>query len=252
SSSSDEPPPKPLRHQVDIVAPPVEPTTYIVAPNPEVLAQLIQDNANSLPPAWAYVAPASPANTFTVQKYSESEDEGGRSEEKCTAPPGSDQVLETKIEHLAQKCQEFNLEQARKRLSYSDHSHGSDSESASTVPGSPTMPNESECLESVPIERKLSNGYAESPITSEAVLVTKPLSPTSSVSSPQASIGGHGNDPIYECTTSVVRSVMQLLQGVQKGQHSDYLELVKNVGIELRNLPCSCGSDSPITTILVS
>ncbi|GFW30399.1 focal adhesion kinase 1 [Trichonephila clavipes] len=75
SSSSDEPPPKPLRHQVDIVAPPVEPTTYIVAPNPEVLAQLIQDNANSLPPAWAYVAPASPANTFTVQKYSESEDE---------------------------------------------------------------------------------------------------------------------------------------------------------------------------------
>ncbi|GFW30398.1 focal adhesion kinase 1 [Trichonephila clavipes] len=56
----------------------------------------------------------------------------------------SDQVLETKVENLVQKCQEFNLEQARKRLSYSDHSHGSDSESASTVPGSPTMPNETE------------------------------------------------------------------------------------------------------------
>lgn len=56
------------------MAPPVEPTTYIVAPNPEVLAQLIQENANNLPPAWAYVAPASPANTFTVQKYSEGEE----------------------------------------------------------------------------------------------------------------------------------------------------------------------------------
>ncbi|GFQ81744.1 hypothetical protein TNCT_18981 [Trichonephila clavata] len=237
SSSSDEPPPKPLRHQVDIVAPPVEPTTYIVAPNPEVLAQLIQDNANSLPPAWAYVAPASPANTFTVQKYSESEDEGGRSEDNNQEiGHASDQVLETKVENLVQKCQEFNLEQARKRLSYSDHSHGSDSESASTVPGSPTMPNETEGMESVPVERRLSNGY-ESPVTSEAVAVTKPMSPTSSVSSPtQASSLGHSSDPIYECTTSVVRSVMQLLQGVQKGQHADYLELVKNVGIELRSL----------------
>lgn len=50
-----------------------------MAPNPEVLAQLIQDNANSLPPAWAYVAPASPANTFTVQKYEG--EEGGPGEE---------------------------------------------------------------------------------------------------------------------------------------------------------------------------
>lgn len=57
------------------MAPPVEPTTYIVAPNPEVLAQLIQENANNLPPAWAYVAPASPANTFTVQRYEGEEGE---------------------------------------------------------------------------------------------------------------------------------------------------------------------------------
>lgn len=38
---------------------------------------------------------------------------------------------------------------------------------------------------------------------------------------------GHSSDPVYECTTSVVRSVMQLLQGVQKGQHAEYLEFVK-------------------------
>ncbi|XP_015917953.1 focal adhesion kinase 1 [Parasteatoda tepidariorum] len=238
SSGSDEPPPKPTRQLVDIVAPPEEPTTYIVAPNPEVLAKLIQDNANSLPPAWAYVAPASPANTFTVAKYGEGEE--GNSEYNQPGDMNSTaQILETKVENLAQKCQELNLEQARKRLSYSDHSHGSDSESASTVPGSPTLGNDQmlESLDSYPIERKLSNGFDESPINSESASVTKPVTPTSTLSSSShVSSSSAGNDPVYECTTSVVRSVMQLLQGVQKGQHSDYLELVKNVGIELRNL----------------
>ncbi|XP_054707626.1 focal adhesion kinase 1-like [Uloborus diversus] len=236
SSGSDEPPPKPARHQVDIVAPPVEPTTYIVAPNPEVLAKLIQENANSLPPAWAYVAPASPANTFTIQKY-DTEEGGEEGAKELTST--TDQVLETKIENLAQKCQELNLEQARKRLSYSDHSHGSDSESASTVPGSPTMVGEQLCenLDSIPGERKLSNGYPEQNVFSDEASSSKPQTPGASILSPSQPLNpSHGSDPIYECTTSVVRSVMQLLQGVQKGQHADYLELVKNVGIELRSL----------------
>ncbi|UYV64783.1 PTK2 [Cordylochernes scorpioides] len=62
SSGSDDmpPPPKPSRQQAP-------PSTYIVAQNPEVLAKLFQENVENLPPAWAYVAPASPSNTFTVQ-----------------------------------------------------------------------------------------------------------------------------------------------------------------------------------------
>lgn len=56
----------------------------------------------------------------------------------------------------------------------------------------------------------------------------KPAAQTPSVMSPSQSTNpSHSSDPVYECTTSVVRSVMQLLQGVQKGQHGDYLELVK-------------------------
>lgn len=63
--------------------------------------------------------------------------------------------------------------------------------------------------------------------------VTKPITPTSTLSSSShISSSSSGNDPVYECTTSVVRSVMQLLQGVQKGQHADYLELVKVMFIE--------------------
>jgi focal adhesion kinase 1 len=44
------------------------------------------------------------------------------------------------------------------------------------------------------------------------------------------------NDPIYKCTTNVVRSVMTLSNGVEKSTHCEYLELVKAVGLELRNL----------------
>lgn len=44
------------------------------------------------------------------------------------------------------------------------------------------------------------------------------------------------NDPIYKHTTDVVRAVMTLSSGVEKSSHSEYLELVKTVGIELRNL----------------
>lgn len=67
-------------------------------------------------------------------------------------------------------------------------------------------------------------------------------SSSSSASSPQGSekrIGGKAdrkNDPIYQCTTNVVRAVMTLSNGVEKSQINDYLELVKTVGLELRTL----------------
>jgi focal adhesion kinase 1 len=79
-----------------------------------------------------------------------------------------------------------------------------------------------------------------------------PLSPkmanqspsTSSVTSPQESVFrqveakmlDRQNDPIYKCTTNVVRAVMALSGGVEKSSMGEYLELVKSVGLELRNL----------------
>lgn len=44
------------------------------------------------------------------------------------------------------------------------------------------------------------------------------------------------NDPVYLCTTNVVRAVMKLSSGVEMSQMDDYLELVKTVGLELRTL----------------
>ena len=44
------------------------------------------------------------------------------------------------------------------------------------------------------------------------------------------------NDRVYDSTTSVVRAVMALSQGVQAHQANLYLDLVKKVGLELREL----------------
>ncbi|KAH9363498.1 hypothetical protein HPB48_005969 [Haemaphysalis longicornis] len=47
------------------------------------------------------------------------------------------------------------------------------------------------------------------------------------------------NDHVYEFTTRVVRSVMQLSQGVTEARAEEYLDMVKGVGLELRNLLAS-------------
>jgi len=44
------------------------------------------------------------------------------------------------------------------------------------------------------------------------------------------------NDEVYCATTAVVKSIMVLSQGVEKSHIDGYLHLVKNVGVELRNL----------------
>lgn len=44
------------------------------------------------------------------------------------------------------------------------------------------------------------------------------------------------NDPVYTATTTVVKAIMSLSQGVEKACATQYLTLVRNVGIQLRTL----------------
>lgn len=44
------------------------------------------------------------------------------------------------------------------------------------------------------------------------------------------------NDYVYICTTNVVKAIMTLSHGVEKSLMAEYLDLVKSVGIELREL----------------
>ncbi|XP_049835463.1 focal adhesion kinase 1 isoform X3 [Schistocerca gregaria] len=72
--------------------------------------------------------------------------------------------------------------------------------------------------------------HAEEP---QRVIVVKKMEPT-----PTADLD-RTNDRVYDCTTSVVRAIMLLSQGVQNSRADQYLELVKKVGIELRALLAS-------------
>ncbi|KAL0119696.1 hypothetical protein PUN28_007856 [Cardiocondyla obscurior] len=66
--------------------------------------------------------------------------------------------------------------------------------------------------------------------SSDKVIVVKKMEPT-----PTADLD-RTNDKVYDCTTSVVRAIMSLSQGVQQSKADQYLELVRRVGIELRAL----------------
>lgn len=44
------------------------------------------------------------------------------------------------------------------------------------------------------------------------------------------------NDIVYSSTTNVVKAIMLLSQGVEKAVALEYLDLVRNVGVELRTL----------------
>lgn len=44
------------------------------------------------------------------------------------------------------------------------------------------------------------------------------------------------NDAVYTATTGVVKAIMALSQGVERSIAAEYLDLVKNIGIELRIL----------------
>lgn len=73
--------------------------------------------------------------------------------------------------------------------------------------------------------------------------LSQPSSSSSAVTSPQESVKmaeakpiDRSTDPVYKCTTNVVRAVMALSSGLEKNNQGDYLELVKTVGLELRNL----------------
>ncbi|XP_076340279.1 focal adhesion kinase 1-like [Tachypleus tridentatus] len=104
SSGSDESSSKSPRKLSSATSPgSVAPSTYIVAQTPEVLADLFRENLDNIPPAWSYVAAASPANTFAVDTYPDSPSQSKKS-----------------------------VQYPRQRISCSDRSHGSDTDSWDT------------------------------------------------------------------------------------------------------------------------
>ncbi|XP_070396194.1 focal adhesion kinase 1 isoform X1 [Dermacentor albipictus] len=324
SSGSDEPPPKPSRHPVDRGSRAQTPTptvgTYIVAQTPEVLAQLLQENDGSLPPAWAYVAPASPTNTFTVQDLAgggggapsapgSALGSGGSNADGSSTTGGSmagsttsssasprggaavsagaagqrsslasqDLVLEQESydnlvdnDTLEQRLLEMKLQMQqreteedsrwlsqeathfdplpttpnRPRASCSDTSDaGSIGITNGTSPSSPVVtspgPLNQEEVSMGSLEYSMVDKKPKSPIVQQSQPYPPPKPEMMPAAQPPTLETDRTNDHVYECTTRVVRSVMQLSQGVTEARAEEYLDLVKNVGLELRSLLAS-------------
>lgn len=245
SSGSDEPPPKPSRHPVDRGSRAQTPTptvgTYIVAQTPEVLAQLLQENDGSLPPAWAYVAPASPTNTFTDNDVLE---------QRLLEMKLQVQQRETEEDSrwLSQEATHFDplpTTPTRPRASCSDISDsGSLGVANGTGPSSPVVTSPGPFKQDEACAGSLEYSMVEK---KHKVPVAQQPQPQPTAKPEHATAAHHGptldtdrtNDHVYECTTRVVRSVMQLSQGVTEARAEEYLDMVKGVGVELRNLLAS-------------
>ncbi|XP_066151592.1 focal adhesion kinase 1 isoform X2 [Euwallacea fornicatus] len=243
SSDDVSPPPKPLRHQetsslVTTNSTNLVPQTYIVAQNPEVLAHLMRENENrGITPAM-YTIPASPSQ-YVIRRS-----------ELAHGNPVNEQVLEQKLRQQQMESSEdsrwlaeseVNLEKRLSRLPPESLSIES-----ATITHSLHRLNGSEIDSSAPANETSSSRTASIENSTESLNRSKSSSPVLS-SSRLNSLERHvekkesltvdrGKDKVYKCTTEVVKAIMLLSQGVQQSQSEQYLDLVKNVGLELRQL----------------
>ncbi|XP_057377626.1 focal adhesion kinase 1-like isoform X2 [Daphnia carinata] len=224
-NGEDLPPPKPSRVPATYVSVPRNagnfvppgandhllpgPTTYLVAPNSEVLAQLMRDN-ESRADAGMYTAPASAFNTFTESKE-----------------PVSDQLeqerrmLEWKLRQQQRQSEEDSRWLAeeeshlRKRLS---------------VTASLSDRSDSDSMDGANAYQKDRSTPIQGTQADERLVVVKKLEPT-----PTARLD-RTHDKVYDATTCVVKAVMSLSDGVKQAKINNYVDLVKMVGLELRTL----------------
>merc|ERR1712025_578818 len=166
----------------------------------------------------------------------------------CQSRDGSDEEMERgRVLELEQRLLEAKLRQQqlqseedsrwlhqeesnlKKRLSIthsfdSEHSDSSDGLLGGPIESPPRTPGPPGALDKDRSSTPVSSG------SDERQFIVKKLEPT-----PTAPLD-RTNDRVYDSTTSVVRAVMALSQGVQAHQANLYLDLVKKVGLELREL----------------
>ncbi|XP_053690083.1 uncharacterized protein LOC128738754 isoform X2 [Sabethes cyaneus] len=230
------------------------PQTYIIARDPAVLAALMRENEQRGVNPSCYTTPASVQETQQIleaklrkqQQESEVDSKWLQQEENnlkkrlslITSAAGS-----ASFDQPQQQQQELN--NGSGSLSGSYHSQQSPHFSPqNTMSGPqslgdhyPTTPNTSDSRPHTPgstsgmVKSKSSSmERCTTPLSGDEKFVVKKMEPTRTM--PLDRTG----DIVYSATTSVVKSIMALSQGVDKSQAADYLDLVRNVGIELRTL----------------
>nr|NP_001137719.2 focal adhesion kinase, isoform G [Drosophila melanogaster]NP_523793.2 focal adhesion kinase, isoform A [Drosophila melanogaster]NP_725891.1 focal adhesion kinase, isoform B [Drosophila melanogaster]NP_725892.1 focal adhesion kinase, isoform C [Drosophila melanogaster]AOQ15035.1 Fak-PA [synthetic construct]AAF57562.1 focal adhesion kinase, isoform A [Drosophila melanogaster]AAM70852.1 focal adhesion kinase, isoform B [Drosophila melanogaster]AAM70853.1 focal adhesion kinase, isoform C [Dro len=230
SDDIDIPPSKPSRvmHDPDITGLMPEttglPQTYIIAQNPAVLAKLMMENQKrGINPA-AYTTPASGIHNVLGEKLRQQQKDSNSDSEwliqeellrqrSCSIPQGS------LNDHQAQM---FKLD----FMSAGPSSLPDCSNSSSR----PMTPNAN--LSSLKSNHS-SADHLSSLTSAEEQMGSNARNLGSAVPSRPPN---RADDEVYCATTLVVKSIMALSQGVEKANTEGYLELVKNVGVKLRNL----------------
>ncbi|XP_062133298.1 focal adhesion kinase 1 isoform X2 [Drosophila sulfurigaster albostrigata] len=212
---NDIPPLKPSRTISDIDNPSlmnaseekgIVPQTYIIAQNPAVLARLMMENQKrGINPA-AYTTPASnmpnPIGEKLRQQRKDSNSDGEWLHQEEMLRKRSSSIPPGAVTDILAKHQTFKTD----------------------LTAGPTILPDSNSRTKLSLDyltaAEETNGSRSR--NSEIPDAIRPVN--------------RANDEVYCATTAVVKSIMLLSQGVEKSHIDGYLHLVKNVGVELRNL----------------
>ncbi|XP_017123434.1 focal adhesion kinase 1 isoform X2 [Drosophila elegans] len=230
SDEIDIPPSKPSRamHDPDMSGLMPEPTTlpqtYIIAQNPAVLAKLMMENQKrGINPA-AYTTPASGIHNVLGEKLRQQQKESNSDSEWL--------IQEELLRQRSSSIPQGSINDHQPQMFKLDFMSAGPSSlpDCSNSSSRPMTPNANL------VSLKSNNSSADhlSGLTSgEDQMGLNNRIFGSSVSSRPLN---RADDEVYCATTLVVKSIMVLSQGVEKANTEGYLELVKNVGVKLRNL----------------
>uniref|UniRef100_A0A2M3ZFM1 Focal adhesion kinase 1 n=1 Tax=Anopheles braziliensis TaxID=58242 RepID=A0A2M3ZFM1_9DIPT len=268
-AGDDMAPPKPARGPImgadGPTVPAGAPITYLVASDPAVLAALMRENEQRGINPSNYTTPVSPQIQETQQILEEKlRKQQQESEIDSKWLQQEESNLKKRLSLITTATGNMSLEQQTASvaipqdggtppingggsLSGSYHSQQSPHFSPqNTMSGPqslgdhyPTTPNTTDSRPHTPgsgggggmIKSKSSSmERCTTPQSGDEKFAVKKVEPTKTMPLDRT------NDMVYNATTSVVKSIMALSQGVDRAQAPEYLNLVRNVGIELRTL----------------
>ncbi|XP_017051217.1 focal adhesion kinase 1 isoform X2 [Drosophila ficusphila] len=230
SDEIDIPPSKPSRamHDPDLAGLMPEttglPQTYIIAQNPAVLAKLMMENQKrGINPA-AYTTPASAIHNVLGDKL--------RQQQKDSNSDSEWLIQEELLRQRSSSIPQGSIHDHQPHMFKLDFMSAGPSSlpDCSNSSSRPMTPNANL------VSLKSNNSSADH--------LSGLTSGEDHVGSNTRNFGGavssrplnRADDEVYCATTLVVKSIMVLSQGVEKANTEGYLELVKNVGVKLRNL----------------
>ncbi|SPP73146.1 focal adhesion kinase 1 isoform X2 [Drosophila guanche] len=234
SEESDIPPLKPSRAMHDSDIPSMMskvdettgiPQTYIIAQNPAVLARLMMENQKrGINPA-AYTTPASTLQNVLGEKL--------RQQRKDSNSDGEWLYQEELLRRRSSSIPHGASNEQQPHMFKLDLMSAGPSSlpDCSNANSRPMTPNTNQ------LSLKSNNSSADHLSALAAGEELQSGSNSKSFgTSPSSRPVNRANDEVYCATTLVVKSIMVLSQGVEKANTEGYLDLVKNVGVELRNL----------------